>query len=113
MTKKKKVDIAGRLNALNPSVPTRTRIIKSFTAKDPESKESIVSEKISQTPFETLSLLYENMAGMEKLRKSMLEDTRRFQSLFFESFTNIFTILYETMHTNMNFVSKLRRRIQR
>jgi hypothetical protein len=113
MTKKKKIDIAGRLNALKPSVPTRTRIIESGIAKDPESKESIVSEKISQTPFETLSLFHENMAIMEKLGNSILKDTRRFQSLFFESFTNIFTILYETMHTNMNFVSKLRRRIQR
>jgi len=113
MTKKKKVDIAGQLNALNPSIPTRTRIIKSVNTNDMETKEPIVSDKIFQTPFETLSLVYENMAVMEKLGNSILKDTQRFQGLFFESFTNILTILYETMHTKMNFTSKILQRIQR
>jgi hypothetical protein len=112
MTKKKKVDIARQLNALNPSIPTRTRTIKPVADKDPESKESVISGDMFQTPFGVVSLLYENVAVMEKLRKSIAEDSRRFQGLFFESFTNILTVLYESMHTNMNFASKILRRIQ-
>jgi hypothetical protein len=113
MTKKKKVDIAKQLNALHPSIPTRTRIIKANTTSDQESEESIVSGESFQTPFGAVSLLYENMSVMEKLGNSILKDTRRFQGLFFESYTNILTILYETMHTNMNFASKILQRIQK
>jgi hypothetical protein len=112
MTKKKKVDIVQKLNALNPSIPTRTRVKKSDENNNPEPKESIDSEKI-QAPFETLSLFYENMSAMEKLRKSVLEDTRRVQCLFFGSFTNILKILYETVHANMNFASNIFKHIQR
>lgn len=112
MTKKKKVDIAGQLNALDPSIPTRTRTIKSNAPKDPEPKESVISGDIFHAPFAGVFLLYENVAVMEKLRKSIVDDSRRFQGLFFESFTNVLTALYETMHTNMNFASKILRRIQ-
>lgn len=112
MTKKKKVDIAGQLNALNPSIPTRTRTIKSNAPKNLEPKESVISGDIFQAPFGVVFLLYENVAVMEKLRKSIVDDSRRFQGLFFESFTNVLTALYETMHTNMNFASKILRRIQ-
>ncbi len=112
MTKKKKVDIAGQLNALTPSIPTRTRTIKSNAPKDPEPKESVISGDIFQAPFAVVFLLYENVAVMEKLRKSIVDDSRRFNGLFFESFTNVLTALYETMHTNMNFASKILRRIQ-
>ena len=113
MTKKKKVDIAGQLNALNAGMPTRTRTINPGNAKDPRLKESIISEDKFQTPFGVVFLLYENMAAMEKLRKSMVEDSRRFQCLFFDSCTNILTVLYETIHTHMNFASETLRRIQR
>jgi hypothetical protein len=113
MTKKKKVDIAKKLSALNPSIPTRTRIVKPDNTNNSEPKESIVSEKIFHTPFGTVSLFYENMSAMEKLGKSMLEDTRRFQSLFYDSFTNVLTIFFETMHTNMKFASEILQRIQR
>jgi hypothetical protein len=110
---KKNVDIARQLNALNPSIPTRTRINKPVVNKDSESKKSIGSEKMFHEPFGALFLLYENMSVVEKLRNSMIEDTRRFQGLFFESFTNIITILYETMHTNVNFASEILQRIHR
>jgi hypothetical protein len=112
MTKKKKVDIAKKLNALNPSVPTRTRIIKPGRTNDSESKESIGFGKIFQSPFGTVSLFYENVSAMEKLGKSMIEDTKRFQGMLFESFMNKLTILYEIMHTNMNFTSEILQRIQ-
>jgi hypothetical protein len=112
MTKKKKIDIANKLNALNPRVPTRTRIIKSDDTNNLRSKESVGSEKIIPVPFGTLYLFYENMSAMEKLGKSMIEDTKRFQGLFFESFTNKLSILYEIIHTNMNFTSEILRRIQ-
>jgi hypothetical protein len=112
MAKKKKVDIVRKLNDLNPSIPTRTRTRKSDIKNDPEPEESMNAEKI-QAPFEILSFFHENMSAMEKLRKSMLEDTMRFQHLFFGSFTNIMKILFDTMHTNMNFASNLFRRIQR
>jgi hypothetical protein len=112
MTKKKKVDIAKKLNALNPSIPTRTRIIKPDPINDLESKDSIVFEKMFQPPFGTVSLFYENMSAMEKLGQSMIEDTKRFHGLLFESFTNKLTILYELMYTNMNFTSEIIRHIQ-
>jgi hypothetical protein len=112
MNKKKKVDIAKKLNALNPSIPTRTRIIKPDHINDLESKESIVFEKIFQSPFGTVSLFYENLSAMEKLGKSMIEDTKRFHGLLFESFTNKLTILYEMMHTNINFTSEILQHIQ-
>jgi hypothetical protein len=112
MTKKRKVDIAKKLNALNPSVPTRTRIVKPISTNDPELKESIGFGKIFQSPFGTISLFYENVSAMEKLGKSMIEDTKRFQGLLFESFTNKLTILFEMMHTNINFTSEMLQRIQ-
>jgi hypothetical protein len=112
MTKKKKIDIAEKLNALNPKIPTRTRIIKSDDTNNSSSKEPIDFEKIFQVPFGTLNLFYENMSTMEKLGKSMIEDNKRFQGLFFESFTNKINILYEMMHTHMNFTSEILRRIQ-
>jgi hypothetical protein len=112
MTKKKKIDIAQKLNALNPSIPTRTRIIKSDDTDNLRSNESMGTENRFQNPFGILYLLYENMSAMEKFGKSMIEDTKRFQGLFFESFTNKINILYEMMHTNMNFTSEILQRIQ-
>jgi hypothetical protein len=112
MTKKKKIDIAEKLNALNPKIPTRTRIITSDDTNNSRSKEPIDFEKIFQGPFGTLNLLYENMSAMEKLGKSMIEDNQRFQGLFFESFTIKLNIFYEMMHTHMNFTSEILQRIQ-
>ena len=113
MIKKKKIDIAKKLNELNPRIPTRTRIIKSDDTNNLRSKESIDFEKIFQIPFGNLYLFYENMSSMEKYGKSMLEDTKRFQNLLFESFTNKLNILYEIMHTHMKFTSEILQRIQR
>ncbi len=113
MVKKKKIDIAGQLNALNPSIPTRTRTYKAVGQYVPESKGSPASDNNHQIPIGILSLLYENLFVAEKLRKSMVEDSRRFQDLFFKSFTNILNILYESMHTNLKFTSEILQQFQR
>lgn len=111
MPKKKKVDIAKQLHALKPSIPTRTRITEPGIINKSELKESTEPESVYQPPFGAILVLYENIAVMEKIRWTVLEDTKRFQELAFESFTNIMNMLYETMHTNINFASAFFQRI--
>ena len=113
MPKKKKVDIAKQLSALNPSIPTRTRTTEPGIIKGSEPEQSIETERMFHPPHGAIFLLYENITVMEKIRRTILEDANRFQDLAFKSFNNIMSILYETMHTNMNFVSGIFQRIHK
>ncbi len=119
MASSKRIDIAKQLDALNPSVPTRTRFMQGAEgqpdSKFPESggSEGARKDKLSAFEksnvfvsfFETPEIFRQNASAAEKLRSFWLEDALRLQNLIFQSWKKTFGIIYETMSSNFVFAA--------
>ena len=117
MATSKRIDIAKQLDALNPSVPTRTRSVQG-AEEQPDSKLSengggggapmqtqSASEKsnVFVSLFGTPEIFRQNASAAGKLRSSWFEDALQFQDLFLQSWKKTFGIICETMSSNFVF----------
>ena len=117
MASSKRIDIAKQLDALNPSVPTRTRSMQGAEGQ-PDSKlfengrsegapkqTQFASEKnnVFVSFFETPEFFRENASAAGKLRASWLEDALQLQALILQSWKKTFGIICETMSSNIIF----------
>ena len=117
MASSKRIDIAKQLDALNPSVPTRTRPLQGAEGQpdnqlcDNGKGESTrketqpASEKSNGfvSFFGTPEIFRENASAAGKLRSSWMEDALQFQELILQSWKKTFGIICETMSSNVVF----------